>query len=260
MSTSAAFGGIDVPPPTGLQARMQILAALSTEQLVRLLSGEPVKAAPWVAAAAQAGLPEGQVRLGRMLLEGEGAPRNPTAAVAWFSRAAQASDADGCNMLGRCFENGWGVWKNLREAARWFALAADQGHGWAQYNLGHLYLAGSGVDQDQARAVTLYRSAAEGGHVRAMNLLARCYEEGWGVQPDAYEAEAWWRRSAEGGYFRGQFNFATLMVQAGRTDEAAPWFERAIAGAPPATRAEMAARLAARGVLALQGRRPLPQP
>ena len=252
MKAAAAFGGIDAPPPTGLQARMQVLAALPVEQLVRLLSGAPARAAPWVAAAAEAGLPEGQVRFGRMLLEGEGAPRNPAAAALWFRRAADAGDADGCNMLGRCFENGWGVPQDHRQAARWFALAADQGHAWAQYNLGHLYLDGSGVEQDQARAAGLYRRAAEAGHVRAMNLLARCYEEGWGVESCPAEAEAWCRRSAEGGYFRGQFNFATLLVQAGRIDEAAPWFERALAGAPPATRAEMAARLAASGVPALQ--------
>jgi TPR repeat protein len=234
----------DVSPPTAVEARLSVLTTLPLEQLARLLSGDPAKAAPWVRAAAEAGLPEGQIRYGRMLLEGEGAAKDAVAAYGWFRRAAASGDAEGENMVGRCFENGWGVAADPHEAALWFARAAEQEHAWARYNLGHLYLDGLGVARDRARASTLYRQAAEAGHVRAMNLLARCFEEGWGVTTDSVQALDWYRRSAEGGYFRGQYNFATLLVVRGEMEAAMTWFEKALAGAPPASRDVMARQLA----------------
>ncbi len=94
-------------------------------------------------------------------------------------------------------------------------------------------------------AFTLYDRAARQGHERAMNLLARCYEEGWGVAADPATARAWYRRSAEGGYFRGQYNYASLLLADGRAGEAMAWFERAMAGAPAASRRSMARALIA---------------
>ena len=239
-------------PPSSLAARLHILTTLPPDRLQSLLAGDPARAAPWVHAAAQMGLPEGQVRYGRMLLDGAGVRRNESAAYDWFRRAAEGGDPEAQNMVGRCLENGWGVTVDPAEAARWFARAADQGHAWARYNLGHLHLDGLGVDRDRNRAFALYRQAAEAGHVRAMNLLARCFEEGWGVEPDAALARQWCRRSAEGGYFRGQYNFATILLQEGRPTEAATWFESALDGAPSASRKVMAAQLAASAAPTLQ--------
>ena len=232
-------------PPTELQARLQILTNLPSDQLTALLSGPAERSAPWVAAAAAAGLPEGQVRYGRMLLEGAGVQKEKKSALRWFELAAEGGDAEAENMVGRCYESGWGTPCDFVAAAHWFAKAATKGHAWALYNLGHLYLDGLGVLRDPGRAFALYRQAAEDGHVRAMNLLARCYEEGWGIRPHPAAAAAWYRRSAEGGYFRGQYNHASLLAQAGKNEEAADWIARALANAPVATRAEIAARLAA---------------
>ena len=55
----------------------------------RILAGDTAKAAPWVAGGARHGVPEAQLRLGRMLLEGEGAPKDEAAALAWFERRAE---------------------------------------------------------------------------------------------------------------------------------------------------------------------------
>jgi hypothetical protein len=65
-----------------------------------------------------------------------------------------------------------------------------------------------------------------------MNLVGRCCEEGWGTARDLTAAADWYQRSAQGGYFRGQYNWATLLLQQQRMDEAAVWFERAAAGWP----------------------------
>jgi TPR repeat protein len=69
-----------------------------------------------------------------------------------------------------------------------------------------------------------------------MNLLGRCYEQGWSVAADPTGAADWYRRSAEGGYFRGQYNHASLLIAAGRRDEAVIWFSRAADAAPPESR------------------------
>lgn len=215
------------------------LLTMGPEALHRVLSGEPAQAAPWVRAAAEMGMAEGQMRYGRMLLEGLGVEQDRAAAFGWFLKAAEDGGAEAWNMLGRCHENGWGTPVDFAQAAHWFAKAAEAGDAWAQYNLGHLHLNGAGLPRDAAAAAQCYRSASEQGHARAMNLLGRCYEHGWGVAPNAEAAADWYRRSAEGGYFRGQYNHASVLMAQGRRGEALPWFRRAVAGAAPATRAVM---------------------
>ena len=74
-----------------------------------------------------------------------------------------------------------------------------------------------------------------------MSLVGRCHEEGWATPRDPATALDWYRRSAEGGYFRGAFNYATLLAETGRKEEADMWFDRAITTAPEPTRGRMIA-------------------
>ena len=219
--------------------RVAALTMMRPEQLEQLLGADAQRAFLWVRAAAEHGLVEAQVRLGRMLLSGEGTARNEAAAFGWFARAAETGDADAQNMLGRCYENGWGVAANAAWAVEWFSRAAAQGHAWAQYNLGHMQLDGNGVPRDPVAAFASYMLAAEQGHARAMNLVARCYEEGWGVSHDAVAARSWYRRSAEGGYFRGAYNYATVLSSESRVVCAAYWLQKALTSAPGAARQNM---------------------
>ena len=68
--------------------------------------------------------------------------------------------------------------------------------------------------------VRLLSQAAQQRHERAMNLL-RMSEGRLGCARDLAAAAEWYRRSAEGGYFRGQYNWASLLLKAGRYEEAA---------------------------------------
>jgi TPR repeat protein len=102
--------------------------------------------------------------------------------------------------------------------------------------VGHLYLDGRGLTRDRTLAYRYYLKAAEQQHERAMSLVGRCCEEGWGTPRDLDAAADWYRRSAEAGYFRGQYNWASLLLKAGRFDEAATWFERAALGGTAAVR------------------------
>lgn len=221
--------------------RMAALSMMSMEELRETLSGDA--AAPWVVAAAKGGLAEAEVRLGRMLLSGEGVAKDEAAAFTRFARAAKAGYAEAHNMLGRCYENGWGVAHDFGAAARHYTIAASAGNAWAQYNLGHLFLDGLGVARDVDNAFVWYMRAAEQGHVRAMSLVGRCYEEGWGVGKDLILARGWYRKAAEGGYFRGAFNYASMLAGEKCIAGAAHWFEKALATAPEPTRSNMVAVL-----------------
>lgn len=200
------------------------LTQMSNADLQNLLSGNPKEAAVWIRMAAVQGIDAAQLRLGRMLLAGEGLDKNTEEAFIWFTRAAAGNDADALNMLGRCYENGWGVAANSTQAFVHYQRAAELGNDWAQYNLGHCYLDGNGAPHDPSLAFYWYGKAVAQGHGRAMNLLARCYEEGWGVAQNVATAHDWYRKSAESGYFRGQYNWATILKAAGKAEEAAEWF------------------------------------
>jgi len=71
------------------------------------------------------GLPDAQVNIGRMYLEG----------------------------LGVAFDN--------REAVRWIQRAADQNYGKGLYQLGRMYEEGKGVDRNLSEAIELYKKAAK---------------------------------------------------------------------------------------------------
>jgi TPR repeat protein len=223
---------------------MGALRAMSACELTRLLSGNPDTAAQWVALAARHGNSAAQVRFGRMLLEGTGVSRDADAAFRWFATAARDGDVEAMNMRGRCHENGWGTPAGMPQAAHWYGRAAARGDAWAQYNLGHLLLDGNGIARDHAAAFAAYRRAAAQGHARAMNLVGRCHEEGWGTERDAAAAAAAYRASAEAGYFRGQYNYATLLLAAGRAEAARTWLRRAATDGPPEFSARVAALLA----------------
>jgi len=231
------------PQPRDLW-RVAALSMMARDELSTTLQGE--SAAAWVTAAANCGFAEAQVRLGRMLLEGDGVARDTEAAFACFQSAVESGNADGHNMLGRCYENGWGTAKDYAQAAHHYRIASDAGLDWAHYNLGHMLLSGSGVPRDRDAAFACYAKAAAKGHVRAMNLLGRCYEEGWGVARDPEAARDWYRRSAFGGYFRGAYNYADMIAAEGCIHSALPWFKCALDAAPEPTRSAILKSLAAR--------------
>src|SRR5579862_7010805 len=84
------------------QLRLLRLQCMSYRELQKLLSGDPAEAALWVRSAAEYGVTAAQVRLGRMLIEGNGVERDERAAFMWFARAADHGDAEAMNMAGRC--------------------------------------------------------------------------------------------------------------------------------------------------------------
>jgi TPR repeat protein len=83
--------------------------------------------AEWLEAATSCGMVEVQLRLGRMLLTGEGLSADRRAAFACFLNASAGGNAEAQNLLGRCYENGWGVASDRQAAGICYRLAAEKG-------------------------------------------------------------------------------------------------------------------------------------
>ncbi|HEX4050475.1 MAG TPA: tetratricopeptide repeat protein [Steroidobacteraceae bacterium] len=225
------------------QARLQRLASMGDAELRALLGGDLARAAAWIASAAECGVVDAQLCLGRMLLAGQGVACDAAVALRWFERAAAQGSAAAWNMIGRCQEHGWGLAADTAAAAHSYRRSAEAGHDWGQYNLGNLLFDGRGLACDQPAALRWYLQAAQQGHARAMNLVGRCLEEGWGCAARPGEAAYWYRRSAESGYFRGQFNHALALLEAGQLEPATQWLRRAALGGDAAMRRAILARI-----------------
>jgi TPR repeat protein len=221
-------------------ARVAQLRSMTPAQLAAVLGGDPAEAEPWVRAAGASGIPQAQVRLGRMLLEGQGVPKDQASALRRFEHAAKTGDGDAMNMAGRCYENGWGAPADHVQAAGWYRRSAEAGHDWGEYNYAHMLFDGRGVAQDRTAAFAWYRKAADSGHARAMNLVARCLEAGWGVAVDPMAADRWYERSARAGYFRAQYNHALALFGRGQIDEGRAWLRQAFDGGDGAIRQRIA--------------------
>jgi TPR repeat protein len=85
------------------------------------------EAVDWLEAATACGMVEAQLRLGRMLLTGDGVTCDRRAAFACFISAAGGGNAEARNLLGRCFENGWGTPIDRDAARNCYRLAAESG-------------------------------------------------------------------------------------------------------------------------------------
>jgi TPR repeat protein len=117
--------------------RTQALAGLSDTELAAAFHGD---AAAWLDAAA-CGTAAAQLRLGRLLLEGDGVARDPRAAFACFLCAAELGDAQAHDMLGRAYEHGWGTQADRSAARLCYRRSAEQGYFGGAYDYAALIAA-----------------------------------------------------------------------------------------------------------------------
>jgi TPR repeat protein/capsular polysaccharide biosynthesis protein len=179
-------------------------------------------------AAARAGNPEAQYRLGLAYARGEGVIRHPPDAVRWYGRAAEQGHLEAQFQLSLIylhgqrgagedwyraavasdrqaaewnrdlwFASGISVPSDYAEALRWSGLAAEQGRAEAQANLGSLYLRGLGCAQDRAKARHWYELAAAQGNAEGEYGLGMIYANGLGVAVDLTAAARFYALAAE---------------------------------------------------------------
>lgn len=93
------------------------------------------------------GSAEAMLTLGRMELQGAGAPANPQQAVRWFRQAAKMGKSSADFHLAYLFQTGVGLPQNQFLAHQHYLSAARRNHARAQYNLATLYYQGNPVGQ-----------------------------------------------------------------------------------------------------------------
>jgi len=112
--------------------------------------------------AAELGLADAQLGLGKRYIVGSEVPLNRAEAAKWYYYAAEQGHARAQLTLGWAYGKGEGVTKDYQEASRWFLKAAEQGLAEAEYQIGAAYRRGLGLPQDNVLAYTWFNLAA--GH------------------------------------------------------------------------------------------------
>ncbi len=80
-----------------------------------------------IEAAAMAGDPEAQYRVGQRYYDGLGVPKSHRRAMEWWQRAATAGHAGAQYSLGVLYFDGVGIRRDFVEGCRWLGAAASQG-------------------------------------------------------------------------------------------------------------------------------------
>ncbi|MDT7515276.1 tetratricopeptide repeat protein [Rhodoferax mekongensis] len=191
-----------------------------------VIGADPPSAALWMRQASELGSADAQLVMGQWLLDGHGTGANHAEAIGYFLKSGIQGHAMGMNMCGRCFENGWGTAVDFFAAANWFRQAAHKGLDAGMYNYANLLATGKGVKKNDDEALQWYTTAARLGHAKSMTKIGHFHEDGRVVVKDAEAALAWFRKGAEGGDFRGQFNYASMLAERGRQEEAMFWLEK----------------------------------
>ena len=90
----------------------------------------------------------------------------------WYRQAAEQGLFDGQLAMGRCYENGIGVEANGAEAVKWYRMAATGGSELGQYELARCCENGIGVPLNVGKAKHWYDKAAAKGHEKARGRAA----------------------------------------------------------------------------------------
>jgi TPR repeat protein len=144
---------------------------------------------------ADAGDPQAQNILSKLLFEGEFVPRDRDTAVRLAAQAAEIGDPEYQRVAGQMYLE-IGTPKAFPEAEKWLRLADKGGDMQARYLLSIGYANGvSDTDGDRDTAMRLLREAAEAGIPEAEEVLASHYLDGLLVGRDLKEARRWYERA-----------------------------------------------------------------
>ena len=161
----------------------------------------------WYLKAAQAGLADAQNSMGDFYRDGELVDQNYSEAVKWYKKAAAQNDLSSCESLGQCYLDGTGVAKDANQAIYWFEKAAYGGNADVATMLGDLYAEGGQIPQNYKKAIYWYTIGANESNI-ARNNLGELYLEGKGTAKDYKKAVYWFRRAAEDGMTEAQYNLS----------------------------------------------------
>lgn len=141
--------------------------------------------------AQEPGLPDTQLKLGKVYEIGEEVTRNPMEATHWFTKAIN-QDIKYAVKIGNLYYYGLDkITKDYTKAREWYQKAADQNNPEAQWRIGVMYECGQGIEQNYAKALEWYLKAAKQNHAEAQDSIGVFYREGKGVEQDLKKSEEW---------------------------------------------------------------------
>jgi len=173
------------------------------------------KAQKWFEKAANQGLAEAQVQLGRTYLPPpssggilgrifsrlrdwwQGPKRNIALAVRWFEAAAEQGNAEGIFQLGLLKLLGHYVEQDIQTGIRLMEDAAAMGLGHAQVSLAVIFSEGEYTNPNPERASYWFRQGESQINrefeLETLVCLGIAYKEGWGTAPNKILAYKWFR-------------------------------------------------------------------
>lgn len=252
---------VDIPDPglvSAEQAR-DLIAAIESETDPRRLHGLAVTLfdltgsthgevlARAVLRAAEAGVAEAWVDVGRCRWNGWGFPGDPERAMEDYKRAARAGSDQGAYvaafnlyhvfqqdeeahqfarlalkggdpdgrvhyLLGLMAFNGRGCDKNVELAISFYQTAASRNDGDAMFELYCLHQHGVGLPRDERRGLEWLRKAADFGQMRACYNLGALYATGTGLEQSWDESVRWYGRASELGHIQASFTLGWMFL------------------------------------------------
>lgn len=164
--------------------------------------------------AARRGVLEGQVKLGRIYLQGRLVPRDEEKAYELFRTAASRGNVEAKYFQAVCLSRGLGCKADPERAAAFAKEAADAGDSYGQLLYGTFLRDGAGVAQDSSAALNYFDLSAKQGNEHAKRLLADLISKAGNLSPQAAESGvAIVQQSAEDGDAAAAYSLGQMYTE-----------------------------------------------
>ena len=164
--------------------------------------------------AARRGVLEGQVKLGRVYLQGRLVPRDEEKAYNFFKAAASKGNTEAKYFQAVCLSRGLGCGPDAGRAAALAKEAADAGDSYGQLLYGTFLRDGAGVAQDSTAALNYFDLSAKQGNEHAKRLLADLISKAGNLSPQAAESGvAMVQQSAEEGDAAAAYSLGRMYTE-----------------------------------------------
>ena len=149
--------------------------------------------------------------LGGMYFQGLTVPVDKEKAGVLYRMSADKGNEDAMVRLGIMLMTGDGIEQDYLEASKYFRMAADRGNNDAKYFLANLYSRGKGVDRNPVEAVKLCRESAANGCTGAMVEIARWYRDGTNyLDRDLAKCMYWLRKACDEKYAEALYEMGAM--------------------------------------------------
>ena len=138
--------------------------------------------------AARRGVLEGQVKLGRVYLQGRLVPRDEERAYKLFGTAASKGSVEAKYFQAVCLSRGLGCKADPARAATLAKEAAEAGDSYGQLLYGTFLRDGIGTPQDSSAALNYFDLSAKQGNEYAKRLLSDLISKAGNLSPQAAES------------------------------------------------------------------------